>query len=101
MPLTLSNRETFAVLDWLERDPERRLRLRAAADRLAPKGVDLALPRLTSLLCDELDLELPHLEGVAAELLKSGANRVNFFELALALLTDAKPLDVAVVTEER
>ena len=90
MACTLSNRETFVVMSWLENDPERRARLRANAEKLRPGGIEHAIPRMSKIIADELDLELPELEGVAREMLRSGLMRVNFIELAVAVLTDAE-----------
>jgi hypothetical protein len=88
MALTISNRETFTVLDWLEADPERKAWWRQQAERLAKLDRASAIPRLSDLIYEELNKELPDGGGICGELLKSGLLRVHFFELALALLVD-------------
>ena len=89
MALTVSNRETFAVLDWLDGDPERREYWRARARKLSSLDTATAVPSLSNMIYEELSKEIPELGGVSAELLKSGLYRVNFYELALALLLES------------
>lgn len=89
MALTLTNRETFVVLHWLEADPARISHVRDHARRLSLQDRAIALPRLSDIIYDTLERELPRLEGVAAALLDAGIKRVNFYELALALLLEA------------
>jgi hypothetical protein len=89
MACTLSNRETFVVMCWLDEDPDRLLRLRTEAQRLLRKGFEEALPRLSDFIYDELRRSLPPADGVFGALLGSGLSRVNFLELAHAVLTDA------------
>jgi hypothetical protein len=88
MALTVSNRETFTVLDWLESDPVRKAWWREQAERVAKLDRATAIPRLSDLIYQELHKELPDNGGVSGELLKSGLLRVHFFELAMALLLD-------------
>jgi hypothetical protein len=89
MACTLSNRETFVVMCWMDEDPERLERLRTEARRLLRKGFEEALPRMSDFIYDELRRSLPPTEGVFGALLGSGLSRVNFLELAHALLLDA------------
>jgi hypothetical protein len=89
MALTVSNRETFAVLDWMDCDPQRREYWRARAQKLSNLDTATAVPNLSNMIYEELSKEIPDLGGVAAELLKSGLFRVNFYELALALLLES------------
>jgi hypothetical protein len=88
MPLTYSNRETFLVLQWLEGKPERHGYFKDLARRLAGINADTAVPRLAEAILAELELELPKLDGIAAEMLQSGLRRVAFYELALALVLE-------------
>jgi hypothetical protein len=88
MALTLTNRETFVVLHWLESDPARITHVRDHARRLASQDRAIAVPRLSDIIYDALARELPALDGVAAALLQAGLKRVNFYELALALLLE-------------
>jgi hypothetical protein len=87
MACTLSNRETFPVMQWLEADPLLRLTLREQAQKLMRLGIEHAIPRMSACIYQELQKELPDLQGITAELLAGGLRRVNFFELAHALLT--------------
>ncbi len=98
--LTLSNRETFAVLHWLDENPKRRARVRGHAARLASSRGETSIPRLSELLLKELQSELPRLKGVAAEILHSGIARVNFYEIAVALLIEAGMQPPALVPSE-
>lgn len=88
MACTVSNRETFTVLEWMEADPVRREWWKAQAERFAKLERISAIPRLSNLIYEELYKELPDGGGIGAELLKSGLLRVHFYELALALLLD-------------
>ena len=87
MACTLSNRETFAVMQWLEADELRRARIRERAQKLTHVGIEYAIPRMSDYIFLELQQELPDLQGITAELLKGGLRKVNFLELAHALLT--------------
>jgi hypothetical protein len=88
MALTFSNRETFLVLQWLESRPERYRYFRDLARRLAGITAETAVPRLAGAILAELELEMPKLDGLAAEMLQSGLRRVAFYELALALVLE-------------
>ena len=89
MACTLSNRETFVVMCWLDEEPERLTRLQEAAQRLLRRGFEEALPRMSDMIYDELHHNMPSVEGVVGALLGSGRRRVNFLELAHALLSEA------------
>jgi coproporphyrinogen III oxidase-like Fe-S oxidoreductase len=88
MALTVTNRETFEVLAWLESDPARIAHIREQARRLAREERAIALPRLSDIIYETLEQGLPGVDGVAAALLQAGLKRVNFFELALAFLIE-------------
>jgi hypothetical protein len=88
--LTLTNRETFLVLDWLDSDPARRARLCQRAAELTPSGGSVHISRLSELVYQEIRAELPELRGLAALILDCGLRRVNCYELALALLSSEK-----------
>jgi hypothetical protein len=90
MALTLSNRETFLVLHWLEADPARISHVREHARMLGAHDPGIAVPRLSDIIYDTLGREMPTLDGVAAALLQAGLKRVNFYELALTFLLEAK-----------
>ena len=87
MACMLSNRKTFVVMQWLEADPLRRLTLREQAQKLLRVGIEHAIPRISDYIYQELEQELPTMQGIAAELLKGGLRKVNFLELAHAVLT--------------
>jgi hypothetical protein len=87
MACTLSNRETFAVMQWLEADNLRRARIRERAHELMRVGIEHAIPKMSNYIFLELQQELPDLDGIMAELLKGGLRKVNFLELAHAVLT--------------
>ena len=59
MALTVSNRETFAVLDWLDGDPERREYWRARARKLSNLDTATAVPNLSNMIYEELSKEIP------------------------------------------
>lgn len=88
MPLTLTNRETFEVLAWLESDPARIAHIREHASRLAREERAIALPRLSDIIYETLEQGLPTVDGVAAALMQAGLKRVNFFELSLSFLIE-------------
>jgi len=73
-------------MQWLEADPLRRLTLREQAQRLMRIGIEHAIPRMSNYIFEDLQQELPDLQGIAAELLQGGLRKVNFFELAHAVL---------------
>jgi hypothetical protein len=89
MACTLSNRETFVVMCWLDEDPDRMARLRDESHRLLRKGFEEALPRMSDYIYDELRRTLPPADGLVGALLGSGLSRVNFLELAHAMLMEA------------
>ena len=94
MACTLSNRETFAVYNWIEMDPARLERFRAHGGRWKDYGAEFAIPRLINMIYEELSAELPQLEGVAAVIFEGGLARVNFFELAHALLSEDRIVQI-------
>ncbi len=88
MALTLSNRETFLALQWLESDPQRREHFRQMASRLSQRYQEAAIPRLSDAIFSSLQEDLPKLDGLASGLLTSGLSRINFYELSLALIME-------------
>jgi hypothetical protein len=73
----------------MDADPERRKYWRARAQKLSGLDTATAVPKLSNMIYEDLSKEIPELSGVAHELLKSGLFRVNFYELALALLLES------------
>ena len=69
MACTLSNRETFVVMCWLDEEPARLARLQSEGQRLLRKGFEAALPHLSDLIYDELRRDLPDMDGVVGALL--------------------------------
>jgi hypothetical protein len=88
MALTLTSRETFEVLAWLESDGARLARVRDQARMLAHEDRAAALPRLSDTIYEMLEQDLPQLDGLSALLLQAGLKHVNFFELALSFLIE-------------
>lgn len=95
MALTLTNRETFEVLNWLESDRERLARFRRRAAKLAESKQETAILHLSNMLWEELRVDIPDLHGLAGAMLESGLSRVKFYELALWLLLHERPVEVA------
>jgi hypothetical protein len=93
MALTLSNRETFLVLNWIEEDEARMERCRRLATQACKGDAARAVPRLSDAIYSELKAELPDLDGIVREMLESGLRRVNFYELAMVFVleTGAQP----------
>jgi hypothetical protein len=91
MSLTLSNRETFLALQWLESDPDRRERFRQLASRLSKRYQEAAIPHLSDAIFSSLQEDLPQLDGLASDLLSSGLSKINFYELSLALILENEP----------
>jgi hypothetical protein len=83
-------------MQWLEADELRRARIRERAHELMRIGIERAIPRMSDYIFLELQQEVPDLQGVTAELLKCGLRKVNFLELAHALLTG---VDEFIATE--
>ena len=90
MALTLSNRETFLALQWLESDPDRREHFTQLASRLSQRYREAAIPQLSDAIFTSLHEDLPKLDGLASDLLKSGLSKINFYELALALILESE-----------
>ena len=90
MALTLSNRETFLALQWLESDPERREHFRESGARLSQRYHEAAIPRLSDEIFSRLQEDLPKLDGLASQLLNSGIAKINFYELSLALILESQ-----------
>ncbi len=88
MALTLSNRETFLALQWLESDAERREHFRQLSAQLYRRYQEAAIPRLSEAIYVGLRADMPQLEGLAAQLLGSGMAKINFYELSLALILE-------------
>ena len=99
MALTLSNRETFLALQWLESDPDRRQHFYQLALRLSQRYREAAIPQLSDAIFSSLQEAMPKLDGLASDLLSSGLSKINFFELSLALIleseakTSPRPID--------
>jgi hypothetical protein len=99
MALTLSNRETFLALQWLESDPERRSHFRDLASTLSKRYQEAAIPQLSDAIFAGLQENLPELDGLASQLLSSGLSKINFYELALALILESESATVRPVAQ--
>ena len=78
MACTLSNRETFAVYNWLSGDFERLERFRSQGQKWKGYGIEFALPRLSNMIYEELSAELPQLDGVAKVIFEGGLSSRQF-----------------------
>jgi hypothetical protein len=90
-PAAFSTRETLLVLEWIERAPRRRQRLQKLAHRLATTRPGSAVAGVANAILEELDRELPSLDGLAGQFLATGIRRISFQELAMALIVEAAP----------
>jgi len=82
--------ETTAVINWIESDEQRRGHwLTLAANALARNERTVAIPKLSAALYEAVVETLPAAEGLAAELIPRSLLRVNFYEIAVALLAEA------------
>jgi hypothetical protein len=80
---------TAAVMSWIESDERRAEHWRARA-RQALNGTEhaFAIGRLAAALCDEVSDAFPPMDGLASDLLPHLLVRVNYFEIAHALLDE-------------
>ena len=86
MALTLSNRETFLVLDWIETDPQRVLTYRELARQFSEEDPSKAVEQLSAIIRADVHAAVRQLSKLTRGLAESGLRRVNFFELARAFI---------------
>jgi hypothetical protein len=82
--------ETTTVVNWIEADEQRRhYWLAMAANALVRNERTVAIPKISAALYEAVAETLPTVEGLAADLIPRLLLRVNFYEIAAALLTEA------------
>jgi hypothetical protein len=82
--------ETTTVVNWIEADEQRRhYWLALAASTLVRSERTAAIPKISAALYDAVVETLPAAEGLAGDLIPRLLLRVNFYEIAAALLAEA------------
>jgi|SRR5215813_10927422 len=89
MILDFTSAETTAVMEWIEADETRnRLWHELAQRALRTSGPAMAISKLSDALFDAVEETLPHAEGLAGQLVPRVLTRVNFYEIAAALIRE-------------
>jgi hypothetical protein len=82
--------ETTTVVNWIESDEQRRhYWLALAANALVRNERTAAIPKISAALYEAVVETLPTVDGLAGDLIPRLLLRVNFYEIAAALLTEA------------
>jgi hypothetical protein len=82
--------ETTTVVNWIESDEQRRSYwLAMAANALVRNERTAAIPKISAALYEAVVETLPTVEGLAGDLIPRLLLRVNFYEIAAALLAEA------------
>jgi len=82
--------ETTTVVNWIESNEERRRYwLALAASALVRNERTAAIPKISAALYEAVVETLPTVEGLAGDLIPRLLLRVNFYEIAAALLAEA------------
>jgi hypothetical protein len=82
--------ETTTVINWIEADEQRRhYWLALAASALVRNERTAAISKISAALYEAVAETLPAVEGLAADLIPRLLLRVNFYEIAAALLAEA------------
>ena len=90
MLMDFTSAETTAVMDWIEADEQRNQLWQELAQRaLRSSGRTMAISKLSDALFDAVEQTLPHTEGLAGQLVPRVLTRVNFYEIAAALVREA------------
>lgn len=90
MIVDFTSAETTTVINWIESDEQRRRYwLALAANALVRNERTSAIPKISAALYEAVAETLPAAEGLAADLIPRLLLRVNFYEIAAALLTEA------------
>ena len=90
MIVDFTSAETTTVVNWIESDEQRRhYWLALAASALVRNERTAAIPKISAALYDAVAETLPAVEGLAADLIPRLLLRVNFYEIAAALLAEA------------
>jgi hypothetical protein len=89
MMMDFTSAETTAVMGWIEADEARNQLWRELAQRaLKTSGRAMAISKLSDALFDAVEETLPHAEGLAGQLVPRVLTRVNFYEIAAALIRE-------------
>ena len=92
MIVDFTSAETTTVVNWIESDEQRRhYWLALAASALVRNERTAAISKISAALYEAVAETLPAVEGLAADLIPRLLLRVNFYEIAAALLAEASP----------
>jgi hypothetical protein len=90
MIVDFTSAETTTVVNWIESDEQRRRYwLALAASALVRNERTAAIPKISAALYEAVVETLPAVEGLAGDLIPRLLLRVNFYEIAAALLAEA------------
>jgi hypothetical protein len=90
MMIDFTSAETMAVVAWIEADEARNQLWHELAQRaLRTSGRTMAISKLSDALFDAVEQTLPYTEGLAGQLVPRVLTRVNFYEIAAALVREA------------
>jgi hypothetical protein len=90
MIVDFTSAETTTVINWIESDEQRRRYwLALAASALVRNDRTAAIPKISAALYEAVVETLPTVEGLAGDLIPRLLLRVNFYEIAAALLAEA------------
>ena len=90
MIVDFTSAETTTVINWIESNEERRRYwLALAASALVRNERTAAIPKISAALYEAVVETLPRVEGLAGDLIPRLLLRVNFYEIAAALLAEA------------
>jgi len=82
--------ETTTVINWIESDEQRRhYWLALASNALVRNERTAAIPKISAALYEAVVETLPAVEGLAGDLIPRLLLRVNFYEIAAALVAEA------------
>ena len=90
MIVDFTSAETTTVINWIESDEQRRRYwLALAASALVRNERTAAIPKISAALYEAVVETLPAVEGLAGDLIPRLLLRVNFYEIAAALVAEA------------
>ncbi len=90
MVVDFTSAETTTVVNWIESDEQRRhYWLALAASALVRNERTAAIPKISAALYEAVVETLPAVEGLAGDLIPRLLLRVNFYEIAAALVAEA------------
>lgn len=90
MIVDFTSAETTTVVNWIESDEQRRRYwLALAASALVRNERTAAIPKISAALYEAVVETLPAVEGLAGDLIPRLLLRVNFYEIAAALIAEA------------